>query len=48
VPRRVRDDFARVEAGWYYFDLGARGCEYTLSKVEGRWVVDTERLLWIS
>jgi len=47
-PTRIRDDFARVEAGRYWWELAMLSREYRLTRVRGRWLVNAPRTLWIS
>jgi hypothetical protein len=48
VPQRVSDDFYRAEAFWFYDGFGSVGWKYTVSLEDGKWRVDTEKMLWIS
>lgn len=48
APRRSADDFCRIEAEWFYDGLSSVGWRYTVSRDKGKWIVDTEKLLWIS
>ena len=48
APRCVAEEFCRIEAFWFYDGLSSVGLLYTVSFDEGRWTVDTEKMLWIS
>jgi hypothetical protein len=47
-PEWVSKDFVRIQGGWIYSDFGAVGRRFTVSLHEGRWLIDTERVLWVA
>lgn len=48
MPHWIDRDFARVEGAWYVAPLYAQGSDYTVSRSDGRWTVDTATFTWIS
>jgi hypothetical protein len=48
MPHWIDRNFARVEGAWYVGSFYAQGSDYTVSRSNGRWTVDTATFTWIS